>query len=115
MIGGDLNFNVAGLKERMAGAAAIARIQAQKPEWDTISRKLHSSYDRKNVRSWNGDTDVRDVNISACWRQGRERAILAIQASRVCDDEKENNYDELAQTVWMFCGLWNKRRCACWR
>jgi len=99
MIGGDLNFNVAGLKERMADAAAIARIYAQKPEWDTVSRKLHSSYDRKNVRSWNGDTDVRNVNIPACWRQGRERATLAIQASRVCDDENEYNYDEIGQTT----------------
>jgi hypothetical protein len=33
---GDLNFNVSGLKKRITDAAAIARIYAARPEWDTI-------------------------------------------------------------------------------
>ena len=83
MRGGDLNFNVQGLKERMIDATGIARVYASHPEWDTLSRKLHSSHDRKNVRSWRGCTDTRNVNEAKCWMDGRSKALQALRASQV--------------------------------
>jgi len=96
--GGDLNFNVAGLKERTADAAGIARIYAEHPEWDTTSRKLHASFDRKNVRSWEDETDVRCVNLVNCWREGKVKAVAALEASRICASVADYDYENIAET-----------------
>jgi len=77
----DLNFSVLGLKNRMGDAATIAQIYAEHPEWYTLSRKLSNSFDRKNVRSWKGDTDVRHVDEALCWKNGCIAATDILRAS----------------------------------
>jgi len=81
MVRGDLNFSVLGLKNRMGDAATIAQIYAEHPEWYTLSRKLSNSFDRKNVRSWKGDTDVRHVDEALCWKNGCIAATDILRAS----------------------------------
>jgi hypothetical protein len=83
MIGGDLNFTLLGLRDRMVDATTIGHIYAENPHWNTLSRKLNSSFDRKNVRSWKGDTDVQVVSEGKCWNDGRDTAISILRASQL--------------------------------
>ena len=81
MLRGDLNFDCLGFQERICDAVIISNIYSEHPELDTNSRRLNMTVDRKNVRSWEGDTKVQNVNEVECWSEGRLRAIRALQAS----------------------------------
>lgn len=83
MRGGDLNFSLLGLRDRMSDATTIGHIYAENPEWTKFSRKLTCSFDHKNVRSWKGNTDVRVVNEAQCWSDGKDKAISILRASQL--------------------------------
>ena len=68
-----LNFDCLGFQERICDAVIISNIYSEHPELDTNSRRLNMTVDRKNVRSWEGDTKVQNVNEVECWSQGRLR------------------------------------------
>jgi hypothetical protein len=89
-----LNFTLLGLRDRMADATTIGHIYAENPQWSTLSCKLSCSFDRKNVRSWKGSTDVHMVNELKCWNDGREKAINILRASQLftADDLSTNNF-----------------------
>jgi hypothetical protein len=94
MRGGDLNFALIGLRDRMADATTIGHIYAENPQWSTLSRKLSCSFDRENVRSWKGNTDVHMVNEPKCWSDGKEKAMNILRASQLftADDLSTNNF-----------------------
>jgi hypothetical protein len=83
--GGDMNFDVSGLKYRVGDASLIDWIYAQHPEWKRDSRHLISSIDRKNTRSWNGCTKTAKVDEVKCWTDGRKRAFDILRDSRIFD------------------------------
>lgn len=95
MRGGDLNFTLIGLRDRMVDATTIGHIYAENPHWNTLSRKLSSSFDRKNVRSWKGNTDVQVVNEGKCWNDGRDKAVIILRASQLftADDLSHENLE----------------------
>jgi hypothetical protein len=66
MRGWDLNLTLLGLSDRMVDATTIGHLYAENPLWNTLSWKLSSSFDCKNVRSWKGDTDLQVVNEGKC-------------------------------------------------
>ena len=80
--GGDMNFDASDLTGRIGDTTIVSWIYAQYPEWDTTPRKLKSSNDRKNTRSWKGDTKVANVNEVKCWEKGKLRALSVLRASR---------------------------------
>jgi hypothetical protein len=67
----------------MVDATTIGHIYAEHPHWNTLSWKLSSSFDRKNVRSWKGDTDVQVVSEGKCWNDGRDKAISILRACQL--------------------------------
>ena len=75
---GNLNFDCLDLRDRLGDAGLIQWIYSEYPEWDESSRRLTNSMDRKNTRSWKGDTVVADVDEVACWAKGREEALLIL-------------------------------------
>ena len=80
---GDLNFDCLDLRNRAADAGLVQWVYGMHPEWDLPSRRLKSSYDRKNPRSWKGCTKVAEVDEIGCWCEGRKRALEALHASRI--------------------------------
>ena len=60
--GGDMNFDTEGLIYRVRDASAVSWIYAKHPEWKKDSRRLRSTVDRKNTKSWTGDTTVANVD-----------------------------------------------------
>lgn len=95
MRGWDLNLTLLGLSDRMVDATTIGHIYAENPHWNTLSRKLSSSFDRKNVRSWKGNTDVQVVNEGKCWNDGRDKAVIILRASQLftADDLSHENLE----------------------
>lgn len=106
-----MNFDALGLRERMADSACVDWIYAQHPEWKPPSKHLHSSVDRKNTRSWKGDTSLAHVDEVKCWSDGRQRALQLIRASR-CFTEEELDIDLIIRSepgVDMFRPYENRR------
>ena len=96
MRGGDMNFDFLGLSQRVGTACSLAQIFANHPEWNNPARKIHSTKDRKNVRSWKGDTKIATVNLEACWMNGLTAAISCLKESNVFTDD-ELNYNLILQ------------------
>ncbi|KAK1737858.1 hypothetical protein QTG54_011152 [Skeletonema marinoi] len=78
--GGNLNFDSLELRNRAGDAATCDWIWGEHPEWKEPSRRLTSCVDRKNVRSWKGDTKVANVNEVACWNDGRDQALALLNS-----------------------------------
>ena len=68
------------LRNRAGDAATCDWIWGEHPEWKEPSRRLTSCVDRKNVRSWKGDTKVANVNEVACWNDGRDQALALLNS-----------------------------------
>ena len=81
--GGNLNFDCLELRNRAGDAATCDWIYGQHPEWKEPSRRLTNSIDRKNVRSWRGDTKVAHVNEVDCWNKGKDQALEILRSSRL--------------------------------
>eukprot|EP00986_Skeletonema_menzelii_P017389 scaffold19230_cov154-Skeletonema_menzelii.AAC.1 len=88
--GGNLNFDCLELRNRAGDAATCNWIYGQYPEWKEPSRRLTSSIDRKNVRSWKGDTKLANVNEIACWNSGRDQALEILRSSNLFSAEELN-------------------------
>ena len=84
--GGDMNFDAEGLRSRVGDASMVSWIYSQYPEWENASRRLKSSADRKNPRSWKGDTKVANVDEVKCWTDGKNRALNVLRASRAFEE-----------------------------
>ena len=67
-----MNFECLDLRDRLGNAVLIQWIYTEYPEWDESSRRLTNTMDRKNTRSWKGDTLVADVAEVVCWKKGRD-------------------------------------------
>ena len=80
---GNLNFDALDLRDRIVDSCGIAQIYAKNPEWDTAPRRLSTSFDRKNPRSWQGCVDVRLVEEPECWKNGWTRAHQVLDLSNV--------------------------------
>jgi len=76
---GNLNFDCLDLRDRLATCVGISQVLSRHPEWKAPSRRLTSSYDRKNTHSWKGDTSVLQVHAALCWQRGREEAIAVLR------------------------------------
>lgn len=102
--GGNLNFDCLELRNRAGDAATCDWIYGQHPEWKEPSRRLTNSIDRKNVRSWRGDTKVANVNEVACWNMGRDQALEILRSSRLfsANDLNINRILEMEPGVDMF-------------
>jgi hypothetical protein len=83
--GGDMNFDAADLKHRVGDASLINWIYARHPEWKKDSKRLRSSADRKNTRSWKGCTKVSVVDEVKCWNNGKNRALIILRESKAFD------------------------------
>ena len=79
---GNMNFDALDLRNRVADATLVQWIYAQRPEWNDEPRRLRSSADRKNTRSWKGCTKVANVDVVACWTNRRSEALYALRASK---------------------------------
>ena len=73
-----LNFDCLDLRDRIGDAGLIQWIYSEYPQWDQSSRRLTDSMDRKNTRSWKGDTLVADVDKVMCWEKGRQKAVSVL-------------------------------------
>jgi predicted component of type VI protein secretion system len=56
--GGNMNFDVLGLRDRLADSCAIAAVCNKHPNWDSGHRRLQECFDRKNTTSWRGDVNI---------------------------------------------------------
>jgi len=83
MEGGNLNFDSLGLQQRVGEAATISQIYARHPEWDSPPRKLTCTLDRKNCRSWKGDTNIKHVGVLHCWNHGLNAALACLRKSGI--------------------------------
>ena len=83
---GNLNFSCLDLRDRFGDAVLIQWIYSEYPEWDESSRRLTNSMDRKNTRSWKGDTLVANVDEVACWEKGRNEALSILSVGAVFTD-----------------------------
>ena len=97
MINGHLNFNCLDLRDRLADATLVQWIYSQHPEWDRSSRKLNNTVDRKNTRSWRGDTRLSVVDEAKCWNDGRDWSIQQLKVSR-CFTDLELDIDFIPET-----------------
>ena len=88
MEGGNLNFDCLGLQQRIGEASIISQIYSRHPEWDSPPRKLTSSFDRKNCRSWMGDTNIEHINEAQCWDHGLNAAIACCRKSGIFTEEE---------------------------
>ena len=75
MINGNMNFDCLDFCDRVADVTIVQWIYSQHPEWDKSSRRLNNTVDRKNTRSWRGDTLLSIVDEEKCWNVGRDWAI----------------------------------------
>ena len=87
MIQGNMNFDCLDLRDRLGDAVMIQWIYSDHPEWDRPSRRINNTNDRKNCRSWRGDTKVANVNLTECWNKGRDWAILKLADLRAFANE----------------------------
>ena len=87
MKGGNVNFDFLGLTQHVGTAGGLSQVYARHPEWDTMARKLMSTVNHKNCRSWNGDTSVANVNIVRCRRIGVIRALAALKKCGIFSGE----------------------------
>ena len=85
---GMLNFDCLDLRDRIGDAGLIQWIYSEYPQWDQSSRRLTNSMDRKNTRSWKGDTLVADVDKVMCWEKGKQEAVSVL--SGVFSDDELN-------------------------
>ena len=93
MYGGDTNFDALQLKRRIGDAITIQKILQDHLEQHPGFKKLNVSYDRKNIFSWKGCTDVRLVNEVGCWNIGSQNAVDILVADGVFTlDECDFNY-----------------------
>ena len=72
---GNLNLECLDLRDRLGNAVLIQWIYTEYPEWDEPSCRLTDTMDRKNTRSWKGDTLDADVDEVVCWKMGRDEAL----------------------------------------
>ena len=86
--GGHVNFDTLDLRNRAADATLCNWVYGLHPEWDVASRRLKSCADRKNVRSWKGDTKVANVNEVGCWNTGRDAALHILRQSGLFSREE---------------------------
>ncbi len=100
MRGGDLNFTLLDLRDRTVDATTIGHMYAQNPQWNTLSQKLSSSFDRKNDRSWKGCSNVHLVNEVQCWNDGQDNAVGMLRASQLFTAH-DLSYDALKNNVDM--------------
>ena len=87
---GMLNFDCLDLRDRIGDAGLIQWIYSEYPQWDQSSRRLTNSMDRKNTRSWKGDTLVADVDGVMCWEKGKQEAV-SVLSGVFSDDELDIN------------------------
>eukprot|EP00956_Cyclotella_meneghiniana_P008152 scaffold10851_cov129-Cyclotella_meneghiniana.AAC.3 len=84
--GGYMNFDAEELTIRVGDATLCNWIYDQHPEWKQESRRLQSSADRKNPRSWKGDTKLFHVDEIKCWNDGMKQAMTFLRKSKLFDD-----------------------------
>lgn len=90
MRGGNLNFDCLDLRDRLADSSIVQWIFSMYPQWDEPSRRLKTTIDRKNTRSWKGDTRVANANEVECWKIGREQSIAYLKESGIFSDDEVN-------------------------
>ena len=95
--GGNPNFDSLELRNRAGDAATCDWIYGEHPEWKEQSRRLKSCIDRKNVRSWKGDTKVANVNEVACWNNGRDQALAILRSAQLFS-ENELDINHIMET-----------------
>ena len=84
---GDLNFSCLELRDRIGDAGLIQLIYSEFLEWGKTPRRLTNSMDRKNTKSWEGDTSVANVDVAMCWKDGRDDAIKILRDGGIFSDE----------------------------
>ncbi|GBG16311.1 Hypothetical Protein FCC1311_117862, partial [Hondaea fermentalgiana] len=68
------NFDLMQITERINSVQDLQELFIRRPEIDRGSRRLNMSKDKWNTKSWNGDSDPREVLFFFCWSKGREHA-----------------------------------------
>jgi hypothetical protein len=78
---------------------SIRRIFEQHPNWDRGSRRLETTLDHVNPRSWRGNVDASaDLDIPSLWKQGAAQAKeLAVEMGDLAAEDPDLNWLELAQ------------------
>jgi len=61
--GGYLNFICLDLRDRIASVGLVQLTFSEFPKWDNKSRRLTSTINRKNTKSWEGDTLVKNLDV----------------------------------------------------
>ena len=88
MRNGDMNFDCLDLRNRVGDAGLVQWVYAQHPEWERGARRLNTTIDRKNTRSWKGDALVANVDVVKCWNDGKSAALSILKDSSIFSNDE---------------------------